>query len=167
MKVSTLLLLVVLIVIGAFAALNWNVFMEPRALSVGVAVVHAPLGLVMLGLLAFLTALFLIFVVYVQASVVVETRRHARELRANRELADQAEASRFTELRRFVEVELKKLADLDAESRVVFETRIDELKRDLRSAMEESENSLAAYLGELEDRLEKGKDSHTQQDLPR
>ena len=122
MKVSTLFLVVVLVIIGLFAALNWGVFMAPTTLSLGVASIEAPLGLVMLGFLAVLTALFLMFVVYVQASVVVETRRHARELKANRDLADQAEASRFTELRRFLEVELKKLADLDGESKLVLQT---------------------------------------------
>ncbi len=166
MKVSTLFLVVVLVVIGLFAALNWGVFMAPTTLSLGVASIEAPLGLVMLGFLAVLTALFLMFVVYVQASVVVETRRHARELKANRDLADQAEASRFTELRRFLEVELKKLADLDGESKLVLQTRLDQLDRSLRSAIEESGNSVAAYIGELEDLVEKRKDDQTRE-LPR
>ncbi len=166
MKVSTLFLVVVLVIIGLFAALNWGVFMAPTTLSLGVASIEAPLGLVMLGFLAVLTALFLMFVVYVQASVVVETRRHARELKANRDLADQAEASRFTELRRFLEVELKKLADLDGESKLVLQTRLDQLDRSLRSAIEESGNSVAAYIGELEDLVEKRKDDQTRE-LPR
>ena len=161
MKVRTLFLLLVLVAISAFAALNWSAFMAPTTLSLGVAVVQAPLGLVMLGLLAFLTALFLVFVVYVQASVLVDARRHARELHANRELADRAEASRFTELRGYLEVELKKLAGLDAESRAAIQARLDRLDHDLRSAVEESGNTLAAYFGELEDRLERGTHGET------
>ncbi|MHB1226798.1 MAG: hypothetical protein ACYC0O_04635 [Desulfurivibrionaceae bacterium] len=35
--------------------------------------------------------------------------------------------------------------------------RLDQLDRDLRSAVEQSGNTLAAYIGELEDRLEKGR----------
>lgn len=156
MKVRTLFLLIVLVAISAFVALNWSAFMVPTTLSLGVAVFQAPLGLVMLGLLAFLTALFLVFVVYVQASVLLDARRHARELQANRELADQAEASRFTELRRFLEGELKRLEGLDAESRAAVQARLDQLDHDLRSAVEEAGNTLAAYFGELEDRLERG-----------
>jgi hypothetical protein len=156
MKVRTLFLLIVLVAIGVFAALNWNVIMMPTTLSLGVAVVEAPLGLVMLGILAFLTALFLVFVVYLQTSALLEARRHAREMQSNRELADQAEASRFTELKRFLEVELKRQVGLNAELRDVVLARADQLDRDLRSVVEQSSNTLSAYIGELEDRLEKG-----------
>lgn len=157
MKVRTLLLLLTVVAIAVFTALNWNAIMAPATLSLGVANVQAPLGLVMLGLVAFLAALFLVFVVYLQTSVLLEARRHARELQANRELADQAEASRFTELRGFLEAELTRQAGLDAESRVVVLARLDQLDRDLRSAVEQSGNTLAAYIGELEDRLERGR----------
>lgn len=155
MKFHTIFLLLVLAAIAAFAALNWSVFNTPTNLSLGFTAVQLPLGLVMLGLLTFLTALFLMFVVYIQGSSLLETRRHSRELRANRELADQAEASRFTELRTFLEAELTKQANLNAESKSNVLARIDQLEHDLRSFMEQSGNTLAAYIGELEDRLEK------------
>ena len=117
MKLSTLLLLLILTAIAAFTALNWHVFITPTELSLGFTTAQIPLGLVMLGLLAFLTSLFLGFVVYLQTSALLETRRHSRELQASRELADQAEASRFNELRKFLEVELLKLTNLHAESK--------------------------------------------------
>ncbi len=156
MKISTLFLMIVLVAIAAFAALNWSVFMAPTTLSLGFATVQAPLGLIMLALLVFLTGLFLMFVVYLQSSVLLETRRHTRELQANKELADKAEASRFTELRGFLEEGLKRQADLDAESREALLARMDQLDRDLRSMVEESVNTLSAYIGELEDRFDKG-----------
>jgi uncharacterized integral membrane protein len=155
MNIRTLVLLIVLAAIAAFAAINWSAFVAPTSLSLGVADVQAPLGLVMLGLLAFVTALFLVFVIYLQTSVLLDARRHARELQANRELADQAEASRFTELRGFLEVELQRLTSRDVESRALLLQRLDQLDRDLRGVVEQSGNSLAAYIGELEDRLEK------------
>ncbi|OGQ87520.1 MAG: Signal transduction histidine kinase [Deltaproteobacteria bacterium RIFOXYD12_FULL_56_24] len=157
MKVRTLLLLIVLIVIAAFTALNWGVFMAPATLSLGIATVQAPLGLVMLGMLAFLVALFLVFVVYFQTSLLLDTRRNARELQVSRELADQAEASRFTELRGFLEEALKKQADTDAETRAAVLARLAQLDRDLRAAIEESGNTISAYIGELDDRLERTK----------
>lgn len=155
MKLHTLLLLIILAAIAAFSALNWRVFLSPTELSLGYTTVQIPLGLVMLGLLVFITALFLVFVVYLQGSALLETHRHSRELRTNRELADQAEASRFTELRVFLEAELTKQADLNVQSRAAVLTRIDQLEHDFRSFMEQSGNTLAAYIGELEDRLEK------------
>jgi hypothetical protein len=155
MKLHTLLLLLVLAAIAAFAALNWSVFITPTELSLGFTAVQMPLGLVMLGLLFFLAALFLVYIVYLQGSALLETRRHSRELLANRELADRAEASRFTELRSLLEEGLKKQIDLNAESKSSILARVDQLERDLRSFVEQSGNTLAAYIGELEDRLEK------------
>ncbi|MHB8108871.1 MAG: LapA family protein [Syntrophorhabdaceae bacterium] len=156
MKILTLFLLIVVFVIAAFAALNWSAFTASATLSLGFATIQAPLGLIMLGLLVFLTGLFLVFVVYLQTSVLLEARRHARELQTNRELADQAEASRFTELRGFLDTELKRQAGLGMDAGTAMLSRLDQLDHDLRSTIEESVNTLSAYIGELEDRLEKG-----------
>lgn len=137
MHLRNVALLVLLVLVALFAVLNWSVIMAPTTLSLGFAQVQAPLGLVLLGMLALVTAAFLFYLVYLQSSVLLEARRHARELQASRELADQAEASRFTELR------------------AVLETRIAQLERELRGAIEQSGNSLSAYVGELGDRLDK------------
>ena len=157
MHIRTLLVLLVLAVMAAFAAINWNSFMAPTTLSLLFATIQAPLGLIMLGFNALLTALFLLFIAYLQASLLVDTRRHARELLAQRTLADQAEASRIAELCSYLEAELPKLTEGITESRVAVDTRLDRLDRDLRSVVEQAGNTLAAYIGELEDRLEKGK----------
>ena len=163
MHLRTVLVLLVLGILGIFAAVNWSSFMTPTTLSLLFATVQAPLGLVMLGFTALLTALFLLFIAYLQASLLMDSRRNARELQAQRALADQAEASRIAELRGYLEAELPKLAGAIAESRAATEARIDRLDRDLRSVVEQAGNTLAAYIGELEDRLERGqtgKDSH-------
>lgn len=154
MKLPTLLLLLILAAFSAFASLNWRVFVTPTELSLGFTTVQMPLGLVMLGLLVFVTALFLIFVVYLQTSTMLEIRRHSRELKASRDLADKAEASRFTELRNAFETEMAKQANLGAESRSAVLARVDQLAIELRAAIDESGNTLAAYIGELEDRLD-------------
>ena len=159
MKPRTLLLLVILVAIAGFAALNWNTFIAPSDLSLGVTSVRIPLGLVMLGLLGLLTVLFLVYLVYLQSSALLETRRRSRELQAHRELADRAEASRFTELRNFLEAELSRQTSLHAESRAAVLARVEQLEHELRESMEQSGNTLAAYIGELEERLGKGADS--------
>lgn len=155
MKLPTLLLLLVLTLIAAFAALNWNVFMAPTELSLGYTSIQMPLGLVMLGLLVFMTALFLMFAVYMQATMLLESRRHTKEMHANRELADKAEASRFTELRAVLESELKNQEQRVSDSHAGLLARMDQLEKDMRLQVEQSGNTLAAYIGELEDRLEK------------
>lgn len=155
MKLHSLLLLIILAVVAIFAALNWGVFLAPTELWLGFTSVQIPLGLLMLGLLVFITVLFLIYVVYLQGSVLLEARRHSRALQTNRELADSAEASRFTELRAFLDGELTRQTTLNGEAKEMVLARIDRLEHDFRSFTEQSGNTLAAYIGELEDRLEK------------
>ena len=159
MKAPTLLLLLVLTVIVLFAAVNWGVITAPATVSLLVTDVQAPLGLIMFGLTVLVTVLFLIFVAYLQTSVLLEARRHSRELQAQRELADKAEASRFTDLRIYLDTELRKLGEQVAESRVGVTARIDLAQQDLGTTIEESGNSLAAHIGELEDRLERGEEN--------
>lgn len=156
MRIRSLFLLFVLTLIGAFTALNWNLFLANSPVSLGVATVHAPLGLVMLGLLLFVVAYFLVYVLYLQSTVLFDARRHAKELQTNRELADKAEASRFTELRSFLEAEQKRRAEQDAAARQTVLARLDVLEQALRTSVEQSGNSLSAYIGELEDRLGPG-----------
>ena len=156
MKIRTLFLILVLVAIGGFTILNWSAFLTPTALHLGVAEVQAPLGLIMLGALVMVAAVFMVYILYLQTTVLLDTRQHTKELQSNRKLADQAEASRFTELRGFLDAELKRQLAQDAESRAAVVARIDQLERDLRTAVEQSGNSLAASLGELEDRLDRG-----------
>jgi uncharacterized integral membrane protein len=151
----TLLIVLVLGVVVIFALLNWTVFTAPTTLSIGFTTVEAPLGLILLGAIGALTLLFLIYLVYLQASALMESRQYSRELKNQRELADRAEESRFTELRSSLETELRQIADQMADSNTAMNTRLDGLAHDLRSAIEQSTNSLSAYIGEIEDRLER------------
>lgn len=154
--IRTVLLLVIALAIAALAALNWGTLAAPTAVSFGVTVVQAPLGLIMLGLTVLLAVFFVAYVVYLQGSVLVETRRHTKELQAQRELADNAEASRFTELRSYLDAKLQQ-AELDARlGREAFLERIAALETRLAARVEQSDNSTAAYMGQLQDRLERG-----------
>jgi uncharacterized integral membrane protein len=152
MQIRTLFFVIILGAIVALAALNWEAFNTPTALWLGVATVQAPLGVVMLGLTGALTFYFLVCILYLQSSVMLEARRHAKELQNSREL----EASRFSELHRFIEEEIQSVAKQDAEAQTALLQRLDKLDTGVVSAVEQSGNTLAAYIGELEDRLERG-----------
>lgn len=156
MKTQSIVLVVILALVAAFAALNWGVFIAPTELSLGITSVQMPLGVVMLGLLVLITVLFLAFVVYMQTASLLVIRRHTRELQSSRDLADKAEASRFTELRSLIQVEMLKQASLTAEVKAATVARVDQLATELNVSIEQSGNSLAAYIGELEDRLPNG-----------
>jgi hypothetical protein len=154
MRIRTLLLVALVLAVVLFAALNWTTYMTPTALSLGVTTVQAPLGFVMLCLLAAACALFLAWVIWLQGSVLLETRRQAKELQAQRDLADKAEASRFTELRQYVGAELTRVGQSAGETRSALLARIDALEQRQRAALEQTSNTLAAFIGELEDRIE-------------
>jgi uncharacterized integral membrane protein len=155
MYLRTLLILFVIAGLIIFAAINWGAFMTPTALSLIFLTVDAPLGLILLAMVAVLSVFFLVYVVYLQSSVLMESRRHGRELQAQRELAEQAEASRVSELRAFLQDELGELMDRTEASRAGVLARLDQLERELRVVVEQSGNTLAAYIGEVEDRLER------------
>ena len=156
MRLRTVLMIVLVAAIVAFVALNWSAFAAHTPLSLGFWTVEAPVGVMLLVPLALLTVLFLIYVVYLQTSMLLQGRRHARELQSHRELAEQAETSRFSELRTLLETELKTLATRRDDSKGELLGRLDRLESELRAAIEQSGTSVSAYIGELEDRLERG-----------
>jgi len=156
MYLRTILIVLVFAALALFTAANWHAFTTPTTLSVIFATVEAPLGLVLLGMVVLLAALFLIYMVYLQSSVLFETRRHTRELHAQRELAEHAEISRIRELRSFLETQLQTLGKQTEQSKAELSARLDQLERDVRQSLEQCQNSLAASIAEIDDRLEHG-----------
>lgn len=146
MNSRTLVLLLIVAATAALAVLNWGALIEPSPISLGVASVEAPLGLIMLGLTMLLGVFFIAYVLSLQGSVLLDTRRHTKEMQAQRELADKAEASRFTELRAFLETQHQQVQDQLIE-------RLDALESRLAARAQESDNSTAAYVGQLEQQL--------------
>lgn len=156
MRILYLLLALVAALLVAVATLNWEVFITPTDISLGFGQVAVPLNLMLLGLLVLLSVLFLVHAVYIQGSALMETRRHTKELQANRELADKAEASRFTALREFIAAEMTRQEARQTEAQQQLLVRLAELAQASHTLTEQTGNSLAASLGELEDRLERG-----------
>jgi uncharacterized integral membrane protein len=136
MKFRTVLVFLMLAAVGVFALANWTAFTAPTALSLGFLQFHAPLGLVMLVLTGAVSGLLLVYIVLQQAGVIMEARRYAKELSAHRELADKAEASRFTELRAFLEAELRRLEAQNAAGTRELGARIDQLQSSVKSVLQ-------------------------------
>ena len=155
MNLRSALLVLALLVLGLFALLNWTAFTTPTTLSVGFAEVQAPLGLIMLTVTAVVSALFLFYIVVQQAGVIMETRRNTKELNAQRDLADKAEASRFSELRTFLDTELRKMEAQAAAGTREIGARVDALQQQLQTKLDESTRSLSAYVGEVDDKLDR------------
>lgn len=122
-----------LLLIGAFALANWPAFTAPATVSLFFATVEAPIGMIMLVALAIVCLAFTAWAISIQGHALMDARRMTKELQAQRDLADKAEASRFTELR----------AHLDA------------ALLEQRRAIEQQANSLAANIAVLEDRMDR------------
>lgn len=155
MKFLNFILLIVLGALVLFAALNWDAIITPIHLNFLFTNASAPLGLVLLSATAILALLFLGFVVYMQSSVLITKNRLNRDLDAQRELANKAETSRFTELRSYLETELQQLTAQNNDLHNVIETRLSDMESTLTNTVEQTGTTLSAYIGELEDRLEK------------
>lgn len=141
--------------LAAFAALNWAAIAVPSALSLGFVEVSAPLGMVLLIFTAAISGLFIVYIVLLQAGVILEARRLTKEVKAQRELADSAEASRFTELRTMLEGELRRIEAQGAASNRELGARIEQSERGMQDKLGEATGTLSAYLGEIEDKLDR------------
>lgn len=146
MRLRTVLVVVAILLVAAFAAVNWPALVAPAELSLVATSFTAPLGLLLLAAMAVLVLCFALYMAAWQAQVLLETRRHAKQLEQQRVLADQAEASRFTELRGVLLAEVERLSG-----------RLDSLQESLRTDIREQANALAASLAEMDDRL-RGRD---------
>ena len=155
MGLRTGVLLVVVLLIVALAALNWGLLVTPTAMSIGFMQVTAPFGLIMLGLTALLGIFFVAYIVYLQSSILMETRRHTKEMQAQRDLADKAEASRFTELRNFLEAQENKHMAQNADRQAAMLARLEQLETAIRLRSDQTDNTVAAHIGQLEDRIER------------
>ena len=155
MGVRSAFLFVIVLLIAALAALNWGTLSAPTDVWLGFMTVSAPLGLIMLGLTLVLAAFFLVYVLYLHSSVLIDTKRHTKEMQAQRDLADKAEASRFTELRNFLEAQENKHMAQNADRQSALLARLDQLETSVRLRSDQTDNTVAAHIGQLEDRLER------------
>jgi hypothetical protein len=154
MTVRSFVLAFGLLLLAGFTLMNWDAFLVPTQLSLGVTQVQAPLGLVMLVVLGVVTGWLLAYILLQQASVIMESRRMTKDLHAQRELADKAEASRFTEMRAFVAEEMRRLeAQAGASTREVGEA-IAAVEQRLGERLSEATRTLSAYVGEVEDKID-------------
>jgi uncharacterized integral membrane protein len=141
MRLRTVTAILAVVLLAVFTVRNWPAFTQATSLDLVVATVQAPLGIVLLALLGVVTLVFAVSMALWQGTILMESRRHAKELQQQRTLADQAEASRFSELRAALHEEVQ---DLSA--------RIAQAHEAMRAELRESTDSLASMIGEMDDR---------------
>jgi uncharacterized integral membrane protein len=144
MRFRTLLAVIVACAACAFFIINWQVFAAPAKFNLIVTSFETPVGVAMLGVFAISILTLAIYFGIWQSSLLLEYRRQAKELESQRTLADNAEASRFTEMGALLRNEIANLT-------LRLDTTLEALREDFRH----TENSIAATLGEMDDRMQR------------
>ena len=114
-KLRTFVFVLVMLALVLFAALNWELFIQPMAMNLIFARVVAPFGLLMLAIIAGLTILYLTMLAKSEAGAILSHRRSTKELDEARKLALSAEESRLRELRELLDERLDRIDDNLAE----------------------------------------------------
>jgi hypothetical protein len=154
MRARLVLLLVAILLVAGFAALNSAEIMRPAPLNFGLFTTDAPMGAILLGLLGLALFVFLVASAATSARMRVTENRYHRELQAQRDLADREEASRFTQLRQHFDNHVREARQRDSLVSTEFEKSVLQSHRELRNELEQLRHALAARLGELESRME-------------
>lgn len=154
MRARLIFLLLAILLVAGFAALNWPQIVTPTSLNFGILNMSAPLGLILLSVLAITLVAFLISSIHMQTVSLLDNRQHYKELQAQRDLADKAEASRFTELRQHLDAQMREIHQRETIAATELEKAVAQGQRELRTQLELMNRTLASRLGEIEGRME-------------
>lgn len=155
MTPKSVLIGLTMLLLAAFVSLNWQAITASGPVSLGFTQLDAPLGLILLAFCLLLCALFLAYIVLLQAKVILDTRRVAKDLQQQRELADKAEASRFTQMGTQVEALIQQATAQQLTALTQLSGRVERLEESLGQALSEATGSLSACIGEVEDKLDR------------
>lgn len=155
MKILGALIFVVMILLGIFTLANWTALSTPSTLSFVAFNLEAPAGFVLLGAILIFVALFTAYVLILRTAMLMDAHRYAKELQAQQQLAEKAEASRLNDLRSQLDHEFEQLKETSEKSRADLNIRIEGMEQAMLNAIEESNRSLSAYVGEVEDKLDR------------
>lgn len=101
----------IVLVVGLFCAANWSTLVAPANLNLLVAQIQAPLGVVLVLMLAAVMLVYLALLGVVEGQYILAQRRMARDMDRLRKLAEQSEASRYADLRAYVESQFLAIGD--------------------------------------------------------
>lgn len=152
--IGRILMLLGLLLLAGFVVFNFEEFMRPSMLSFGGTVAEAPLGLLMLGVVVLMLVALVASNAWSRRRTVMERGHHYKTLEETRTLADNAEASRFTDLRNHIDARLRELRERDEITATEFHRAGIESQRELRNQLEQMNRAMMARLAEIETRLD-------------
>lgn len=153
MKFLGTVTLLALVLLMFFAVSNWAVLTAPTSLNFLAFTVQGPLGLILLGATLFFLVLFAIYALSLRTSALLDERHHTKELQAQRQLADNAETSRYTALAAQFEDETARTRTLLQDLRTELLSRLDRLEQAQIKVVSETANEIFAHIGQVDDKL--------------
>ncbi|HYF42494.1 MAG TPA: hypothetical protein VEA35_08605 [Ramlibacter sp.] len=154
MRARFVVLVLAILLVAGFAAQNWSEITRSSTLNFGILQSEGSMGLILLSLLGLTLLLFLASAITSRTQNLIESRQHAKALQAQRDLADRAEASRFTELRQLLDSHLRESKQRDTIQHTEFEKALSQHQKDTRTQIEQLSHVLNTRIGEMETRLE-------------
>jgi len=145
------LILLALVLLAVFTLANWSVLTAATTLSFIVFDVEGPLGVILLGAMLVLVALFVLYALTLRTNMLMESRRHHQELQTQRKLAESAEASRLSGLQAQIEREFAQLRSMIGE----LDGQMGQHEQSMKQSLDEAANGLSAMVGELDDKVDR------------
>ncbi len=155
MKFIGAVIIITLFLLGGFLLANWNTLTTPTPLSFLLFEVEGPVGLIFLGVTLVFVALFTSYALILHTTMLLEARRFARELEAQRKLAESAETSRIEQLREQIALEFTRLHTANQDTHANLMARTEGMEQSLKKSLDETTNSLSACVGEVEEKLDR------------
>lgn len=155
MKFIGAVILIALFLLGGFLLANWDTLTTPTPLSFLFFDAEGPAGLIFLGAILVFVALFAGYTLILRTTMLMEARRYAQELDAQRKLAENAESSRISQLHEQITLEFARLHTANQETRTSLMARTEDMEQSLRKSLDEATNSLSACVGEVEEKLDR------------
>ena len=153
MKTLGWVISVSLVLLTVFAAANWSLLAASASLNFLLFTVEGPYGLILFVAVVLFAALFGVYAVSLRTSALLETRRHLKDLEAQRQLADNAEASRLAALTAQITQEFGDVRTALEAARAESQRRSEALEQTLCRHLDETANSLFANVGQIDDKL--------------
>lgn len=161
MRARLVFIVLALLVVGGVAALNWPEFNRTTPMSFGLFTTEGSVGIFMLAAFGLTILVMLLSSAMQESRFMIESNRQAKALQVQRDLADKAEASRFTDLRQHLDTHLRENRQREALAATEFEKAMVQSQRDLRSQIEQMGKLLDGRLTELQARID-GRIDHVQ-----
>lgn len=155
MKFIGAIIIIALFLLGVFLLINWDTLAIPTQLSFLFFDAKGSVGLILLGITLAFVALLTSYTLMLRTIMLMDARRYANELQAQRKLAESAETSRFDQLREQITLEFARLHTTYQDTHTSLLARTEDMEQSLRRSLDETTNSLSAYVGEVEEKLDR------------